>query len=330
MIYEEHVLGNTGCLFLGGSCIPFYRISGKQWILLDSGPRFIRQELAEYLQQNEIRVRAVLCSHAHFDHTENNRYLQERFGAKIVMSAFDAGCVYDTTALKGCFYSYTGHDNEIYNQEMLCRADRIFAPWQQQIEVEGAVFDVLSLPGHAASHLGYVTPDGAAYLADSIFSAGAAGAEKPVYMLNWTEALKTLEMIRGYCYKKYILAHGGVYDEIEGLAEENLHQCRLLLDGFYELFTEPVTLDEVVQKSAGRYHFPLKNYEKARIFERMIRSMTEYLLEKGSIIPEIEQGGVVYRTNYSGRFAGDHSAAGTGPAAGKSAGFRFQSRYRPI
>ena len=42
MIYEEHVLGNTGCLFLGGSCIPFYRISGKQWILLDSGPRCIR------------------------------------------------------------------------------------------------------------------------------------------------------------------------------------------------------------------------------------------------------------------------------------------------
>lgn len=297
MVHTEQVMGNTGCLFFKGSCIPFYRISNKTWILLDSGPRFIRQELAGYLQQNEIQVRAVLCSHAHFDHTENNRHLQEAYGAEIIMSALDAGSVYDTTALKACFYSYTGQDNECYNHEMICRADRIFAPWQQQIQVDGALFRVLSLPGHAASHLGYVTPDGAAYLADSIFSTGGIGADRLTYMLNWTEALKTLEAIREYRYEKYILAHGGIYDEIKTLAEENLHQFRRMMDGFCGLFAEPATLDEMIQRAAGRYRFSSENYEKVRVFERIIRSMTEYLLEQGRIGRGVKNGVIVYEGN---------------------------------
>ena len=40
----ETVYGNTGCLFLTGICIPFYRLGEKEWILLDSGSRFVRGE----------------------------------------------------------------------------------------------------------------------------------------------------------------------------------------------------------------------------------------------------------------------------------------------
>ena len=300
MAYTQQVLGNTGCLFLKGICIPFYGISRQEWILLDSGPRFVRQELEGYLREQGIRIRAVVCSHAHFDHTENNRYLQTTQGAKIVMSVLDAGIVQDAIALKTCFYSYSRLENEQYNREMICKADQIFGPWQQAekssmgIQVEGVPFQVLSLPGHAASHVGFVTPDGAAYLADSLFSPDPSGAERLTYMLDWGQALKTMEQVEEYDYERCILAHGGVYDQIRPLAEENRNRFGRTLEGFQELFVREFTQDQLLEKAAGRYHFTSENYEKVCLFERVIRSMTEYLLEQGRISRRSRGGILVY------------------------------------
>lgn len=295
MACAELVLGNTGCLSLRGNCIPFYRIREKEWILLDSGSRFVREELDGYLEQNEIRIRAVLCSHAHFDHTENNRYLQEKYGAEIVMTAYDAGTVYDTTALKSCFYSYTVQDNETYNREMLCAADRVLLPGQKQVEVEGAVFRVLSLPGHAASHLGFVTPDGVAYLADSVFSMDQLKAGRLIYMLCWSETLKTLEKVKKFQYDTYILAHYGVVDEIASLAEENIQWFSGELDRIAALCRgEEASLDELVRKISSVYGGALKNYERVRVFERSVRAAVEYLVETKRLSWAIRDGVVVY------------------------------------
>lgn len=339
MAYTQQVLGNTGCLFLKGICIPFYSISRQEWILLDSGPRFVRQELEGYLQEQGIRIRAVVCSHAHFDHTENNRYLQATQGARIVMSVLDAGIVQDAIALKTCFYSYSRLENEQYNREMICKADQIFGPWQQAdgdrpewrpdadwqeegtwperradavrpereaplqeqkkesriwIQVEGVPFQVLSLPGHAASHVGFVTPDGAAYLADSLFSPDPSGAERLTYMLDWGQALKTMEQVGEYDYERCILAHGGVYDQIRPLAEENRNRFGRMLERFQDLFAGELTQEQLLEKSAGRYHFTSENYEKVCLFERVIRSMTEYLVEQGRISRRTRGGILVY------------------------------------
>ena len=122
-VRAEMILGNTGCLLFPGICIPFYRIAEKEWILLDCGPSSHRENLLRFLDERGIRVRAVLVSHAHFDHVENCSCLQERYKARIVMTAFDAGLTHDLLALKACFYSHTVQDNEAYCGQMVCRAD---------------------------------------------------------------------------------------------------------------------------------------------------------------------------------------------------------------
>lgn len=84
-VRAEMILGNTGCLLFPGICIPFYRIAEKEWILLDCGPSSHRENLLRFLDERGIRVRAVLVSHAHFDHVENCSCLQERYKARIVI-----------------------------------------------------------------------------------------------------------------------------------------------------------------------------------------------------------------------------------------------------
>ena len=50
----EHVSGNTGCLYLRGNCIPVYCMSEKEWIIMDSGSRYDREELIRFLGENAI------------------------------------------------------------------------------------------------------------------------------------------------------------------------------------------------------------------------------------------------------------------------------------
>ena len=163
-----------------------------------------------------------------------------------------------------------------------------------QIQVEGVFFQVLALPGHAASHVGFVTPDGVAYLADSVLSPDPSGREHLTYMLDWSRSFQTLEAVRRFSYQSYILAHGGVYDRIGPVAEENLERFRGMMDGFCRLFAGELTQEEVLAKAAKQYHFTWDSYEKVCVLERVVRSMTEYLVEQGRIGRRSRGGVMVY------------------------------------
>ena len=304
MIQVEYICGNTGCIHSGGNSIPFYQLKEKIWVLMDTGSLSIRKDLDEYLEKNHIQIRAVLCSHGHFDHTENNRFLQKKYGAELILSVYDTGLLQNGTTLKSLFYSQTQRDNENYCGDMICTADRMIFPNETKIQIDDAVFQIKNLPGHAASHLGFVTPDRVLYLADSLFGDSLLAKNQVFYMLNWTEALKTIEDMADLSYEKYILAHGGVCENLKDFCENNLKTFSNMLDRFYDLFCQMadsrmVGIDEVVNEAAGWYQIKSERYVPVRAFERIIRSMLEYFLENGKIIGNIKNGGVVYSSTRS-------------------------------
>ena len=206
----EHVSGNTGCLYLRGNCIPVYCMSEKEWIIMDSGSRYDREELIRFLGENAIRVKAVLTSHAHYDHVGNHALLQEMYGCECVMSAFDAGALRDTVALKSCFYSCTETEIRNHFSDMVCRADRLIEDGAGEILVSGIPFQVIGLPGHAASQVGFMTPDKVVYLGDCLLGPSEARQEKVIYMLNWRTALDTMKTAAGrFEGSPCILSHYG-------------------------------------------------------------------------------------------------------------------------
>lgn len=294
MVRAEMICKNTGCLFLGGVCVPFYCLSEREWILLDCGSHFDRERLMAYLSEKKIQVRGVLCSHAHYDHVENNRCMQETYGARIVMTAFDAGMVHDALSLKSCFYSHTPTDNELFCGDMICRADQILPPDVKEAEVCGVNFEMLPLPGHAASHFGIVTPDKVMYLADSLFTPSVLEKEKLFYMLSWTQALETMKELEQLPYHQYILAHQGISYEVKELARDNRQHLLKNLEELLDLCAGESTLEELTRRLAKAKGTSIRSIEKARFMERLVRSMAEYWLEKGTLEIRLREGIPVY------------------------------------
>lgn len=291
----QMIKGNTGCMMLRGCCIPFYQLLEREWILMDSGMKADRQELMSYLSRNKITVKAVLTSHAHFDHVGNHMALRDKYRAKIIMTPFDAGMTYCPASVKACFYHETYSEVLANYDEMLIKTDEIINLDQKQIEVCGVMFDIFWLPGHAASQVAYATPDNVIYLADVLVDKDTIAREKLLYTLEWkmaADSIKQLRTLKKYDY--YVLAHRGVYTEIEDLIKANLEAAEKMVGLAYRVIPERAFLEEIILYIIEETGIQIRNIARAKYVERLVRAILENLIETGKLKMEIENGVIVY------------------------------------
>lgn len=275
------IKGRTGLLKLRCNCLPVYELDKKEWVLMDSGSACDREELKGFLEEEGVRVRAVLTSHAHFDHVGNHRFLQKEYGARLWMSVLDAGMTRDFTSLKACFYSLPpGKIREMY-PEMQVRADEFILPGAEGVTVFGESFGIMELPGHSAGHQGFLTPDGIWYLGDAFQGGKERGGEKLFYMLCWKEALETIERILREGPAQCVLSHGGWIPNVKAEARAALADYRERLRKAEALAGDTGSLEEITAALAAGFGVRAGTERKARLTERIIRAMMEYLTETG-------------------------------------------------
>lgn len=294
MGYYEKVMGNTGCIHLKESCIPVYEISDDNWILIDSGVASDRDELKDLLEEHNVYVSSVLSSHAHIDHIGNHMFLRYRYHTEIIMTAFDAGMTFDHTSLKSLLYSNTGLEIEKNIPSMFVKADRIIPPGAKHVDIRDFSFEILPLPGHAGSHIGFVTPDKVAYLADSLQSTDMLTWQKAPYMLDWTTSMETIKKIGKLSYPYFILAHHGVVKDIGKVADRYLAYMENCSKKIASVIDEPLTMDEITERGLKVLDISVNTVLKARITERIIREIVGCLVDKQVISAVVKDGVLAY------------------------------------
>ena len=141
-----HVLGNTWAAVAATALLPVYKLTDRDVVLIDTGyAKLDRAGLTSLIDANGWRLRAILCSHAHFDHTGNVRYLQQRYGAPAAISLIEAGISVNPDSYRANYVALTyGKSREIFLEECFT-ADRVIFPQNDHIDIDGARLGVLSL-----------------------------------------------------------------------------------------------------------------------------------------------------------------------------------------
>jgi glyoxylase-like metal-dependent hydrolase (beta-lactamase superfamily II) len=146
--------------------------NGQDAVIFDPGS-YARQEeaiLFEYIQINELKVHAILFTHAHIDHILGASFCQEKFGAPAYLHPDDH---FTWKSVKNYAHLY-GFENykevEIPSQPL----------YDQQILQFGTLtFNVFHTPGHAPGHVVFYNEQGFLINGDVLFNGSFGRVDLP-------------------------------------------------------------------------------------------------------------------------------------------------------
>ncbi|SDY37279.1 MBL fold metallo-hydrolase [Eubacterium barkeri] len=291
MLQCHHVSGNTYYLATARSCIPFYLLDATHAVLMDSGLADSDQNiLLAFFERKKIWIHSILTTHAHIDHVGNHRVFQEKHQSKLYLSLFNAAVCSNPLGLKAYFYGNSYSEMCRYAQSMFFTPDCVFSKDAASITIEGAVFEILDLPGHSPEHLGFVTPDGVAYLGDLLINREMIAKTRVPYSMCCSVDLACKKDAARLNYPHYLISHKGLYEDIQPLIAENCLMWEQKLQQLEKLVDSELSYECLLGKAFKIYGINLSSMRSSIISERSIRSMLQYLTESQRIIHFLKNG----------------------------------------
>ena len=287
----EHVKGDTWCIVTGSARIPLYMPDKHHAIMIDSGlEKPDRYGIWGILEQAQIRIGALLTSHFHYDHVGNHHFIKNRHGSSVYMSPFTA----NMCSAKNVKSGESGLIAAMRGGHPQCPADVIFDPEVQELQVGSYSFTLIPLPGHAQEHTGFVTPDGVAYLGDTVLSRDILCAVRFPFCTFCKEDLASKAVARDLNYECYIAAHNCVCNSIRELAQENIDNLHAKLDMIQNLAGSYVTLEGLTARVMEYTGAEMDSLMKVLRMKRNMQVFVDYLYGEGRLDIRAKDGYIEY------------------------------------
>lgn len=291
----KEIKGNTFCIDTGMTYIPFYKINHEEIIMLDSGwAEGERAGIDEFLEKNNFKVVAIICSHAHIDHIGNNAYLKKKYSCIIAMPAYEALICSSTINLNLYYNSQTLSEVIEHFGHMECVTDIMILDNQHSITVCGSEFKILHTPGHSPAHICIITPDDVAYLGDTLISYEVMRGAKLPYAYILSEDLKSKLKLHNLKHSRYVVAHKGMYDDITKLITDNISFYKNRASLIYSIIDGAMTMEDILKAVIEKFNINVKSRYRYSVIERMLNSYVKYLNETGEIVLNIDKGFLKY------------------------------------
>ena len=281
----RHVLGRTWVAEASTALLPIYRVTDADMILIDTGyAKLDRAGLTALIEDSGFHLRGIICSHAHFDHSGNVRYLQQRCGARAAAHIIEAGISVNPDAYRANYVALTyGKSREIFLEECFV-ADTIIGPEDDFLDFCGVRFGILQLPGHSAGHIGVVTPDNVAYVGDCLIDQQQIDSAKLPTSMFIARDLQSKEFLRRTQYDAYILAHKSVVTDIAPLVDSNIAFIHRKAEELLNDLTDGMTFAQWISTFCQRENIRTKNELKFSIIERNFSNFVDWLTDEGRIL----------------------------------------------
>ncbi len=119
----------------------------KEAIIIDPGnyEAYENESISKFIDENKLQLKKIILTHCHLDHCLGNKYLNEKYGAELLIP-FDERDLYknvENIATLFGFPNYSHLDENKYLKE------------KDKIEFGNIKLDVLFLPGHSPGHLAF-------------------------------------------------------------------------------------------------------------------------------------------------------------------------------
>lgn len=280
----QHVRGRTWVAVASTALLVVYRVTDTDIILIDTGyAKLDRAGLTALIDSSGFHLRGVICSHAHFDHSGNVRYLQQRYQAPVAAQLIEAGISVNSDAYRANYIALTYGKSREYFLEECFTTDVIIGPEDEYLDFGGVRFGILQLPGHTAGHIGVVTPDNVAYVGDCLLDRQQLDKAKLLSTMFIARDLESKAFLRETHYDAYILAHKEVFTDITALVDCNMEAVRRKGEELLDILVDGMTFPQWIAAFCQRENIRTHNEFKFSIIERNFSDFVNWLTDEGRI-----------------------------------------------
>jgi len=262
----------------GHELIPFYRLEDGRCILLDTGLFREKEDLEQSLLEAGLTPAAILCSHAHIDHSGSAVWFREKYRLPVAMTEGEAAIIHSTLTLRAAM-GLSARQLEDGHSHMVFSPDILLPDEDSTLTLLGQSFSVVHTPGHSPSHICTVTPDNVCYVGDALLSPEMYYAKLP-YSLDIAADLVSKQKLRGLGCDAFIAAHRGVFTDIRAVADANRDLFLRRAQEICALVDRPMSFSQLAAAVYKQYSLFTHSPRRAMSFERNVRFFTDYLLDR--------------------------------------------------
>ncbi len=254
-------------------------VSDGEAVLIDSGSdKDAGKKAFRHLEEKGWKLRAILNTHSHADHIGGNRFLQEKTGCPIYARGLEA--VYAANPILEPIGLYGGLPfKELRSKFLLAQESRVL-PLTAETLPGG--LRLLDLPGHCFEMAGFLTPDGTAYIADSVSAPETLEKYGVGYLWDPEASIRTLEGLPDIPAKRFVPSHAPVTEDIRPLAALNRDKLLALRAFLLEACGEPVTFEALLKKLFEAYGMRM-NAQQYALIGSTLRSCLSALYAGGAL-----------------------------------------------
>lgn len=266
------------------SKIGIVKLTENEVCLIDSGnSRDTGKKIKKILDANGWTLKAIYNTHSNADHIGGNRYLAEQTGCKIY--APDIECAMTRHTVLEPSYLYGGYPMKALRSKFFIAEESDVIYLSEENLPEG--FKLIKLDGHFFSMVGFITPDGVAFIADCLSSKQTLEKYGIGVIYDVSAYLDTLEMIKGLDAKVFVPSHAEPTSDISELADFNINAVKGIIEKITELLKTPKIFEELLGKLFDFYGLTL-SVEQYALVGSTVRSYLSYLKDEGIVDIEIK------------------------------------------
>jgi len=259
--------------------------------LIDSGSdKDAGKKVKKHLDANGWRLQAIYNTHSNADHIGGNRYLQEQTGCRIYAPGIE--CAFTNYPVLEPAFLYGARPVRELQHKFLMAQESRAEPLSKEVLPGG--FEILPLPGHFFDMVGFMTPDGVAYIADSLSSRETLEKYRIGFIYDVGAYLETLEGLKTLKAKQFVPSHAPVTDDLSELIACNIGCVHEIEQSILKIAAEPVSFEMILKSLFDFYHLTM-TFELHALVGSTVRSYLAHLKDTGRISAEFSENMLLWK-----------------------------------
>jgi hydroxyacylglutathione hydrolase len=154
-------------------------------VIIDPGcyEQYEKEELADFVADNQLKVKYILLTHAHLDHVFGVAYCKRKFGVDIYLHKADLP-IYESFESRCKMWGMNKYEQLPTIDKWLNEGDKI--------ELGSMKLDVIYVPGHAPGHVAFVNHKDKYVVGGDVLFRGSIG-RTDLPLCNHADLIKSIE-----------------------------------------------------------------------------------------------------------------------------------------